>query len=270
MPQSGPPLFTQDIGAGVPLVLIHGGLSDGPGSWAPQTRSLATQHRLLIPDRRGAGRSPKEPRPYTIRGDAVDMLDLMDRAGVRQAHIAGFSYGGLVAVEMSCQAPDRLLSLHLIEPPYLSLLPADPSVSALTASGAAVFRHAGEQDPEDTARDFFRMLVGERGVERMVASASWSAIVAEATRVRDEQEPSTYPQDRLHHLTLGVPVRVYSGGRSHQGLQRVARRLSALLPGSELIVFPDAPHAVQFAGNGFDTELLRVTGGAGGMDGVPR
>ncbi|MCC6792694.1 MAG: alpha/beta fold hydrolase, partial [Thermomicrobiales bacterium] len=107
---TNPPLHVLDVGTGPPLVLIHGDFNDGPGAWSRQIASLASEHRLLVVDRRGHGASPREPRPYTIAADARDVLDAVDARGIDRVHLAGHSYGGLVAIEIARQSPGRIRS----------------------------------------------------------------------------------------------------------------------------------------------------------------
>src|SRR4051812_22315484 len=107
------PISFHDIGSGPPLLLVHGDFNDGPGAWSMQMDSLARHHRLIVVDRRGHGASPREPRPYTVASDAADLLTVADQVGAESFHLAGHSYGGLVAIELSRRAPDRVRSLHL-------------------------------------------------------------------------------------------------------------------------------------------------------------
>src|SRR5690606_31147064 len=131
------PIFWRDVrgpsslGVSSVWMLIHGDFSDGPGTWSDQMRAAAPGHRLLILDRRGCGQSPRGPVPYTIGGDAEDALEVAERAGAPSFHLMGHSYGALVAIEMVRRRPRAVASLHLIEPPYMSLLPHDPDVAAL-------------------------------------------------------------------------------------------------------------------------------------------
>ena len=63
---------------------------DRADEWQAQ-RSLAEEgFRLLVPDRRGYGRSPAAEREDFLR-DADDIADLMGDG----AHLVGHSYGGL-------------------------------------------------------------------------------------------------------------------------------------------------------------------------------
>jgi pimeloyl-ACP methyl ester carboxylesterase len=253
------PINLLDVGSGPPLVLIHGDFNDGPGAWSRQIASLAAHHRLLVVDRRGHGASPREPRPYTIAGDADDILDAVNRAGVDRFHLAGHSYGGLVAIEIARKAARRVRSLHLIEPPYLALLPDDPEISRLIDCGLEIQRHAAEWGAERTAEAFFSMLAGEQAVQKMQTSPGWPSVVNEATRISDAEYPSLYPATAIEDLQLSVPVKVYSGGRSHAGLQAVAARIAELIPLAEYVVIPNGTHAVQYTGEPFDRELLAVT-----------
>ena len=53
-------------------------------------------------------------------------------------------------------------------------------------------------------------------------------------------------------------------GRSHPGLQKLARRLAELIPSAELIEVPPATHAVQQFTEHFHPALLAVTAGGDG------
>ena len=258
------PIFYQEIGAGSPLLLIHGSFSNGPATWAGQMEELRHYHRLIVVDRRGHGQSPAEPRPYTIAGDAADVLEAADRAGAGEIHVAGHSYGGMVALEMARIAPHRIRSLHLIEPPYLSLMPDDSDVSSVIEQGQSIFRNAARVGPEQTATAFMEMLIGSAALAELRNSPAWPGIVREAGRTAYEQFPVEYPPESLAEMRADFPVQVYTGGRSHPGLQKLARRLAQLIPGAGLIEVPAATHAVQQFTEHFHPALLAVTAGGDG------
>ncbi len=253
------PLFYHDLGTGEPLVLVHGSFSTGAATWGAQMRTLAACHRLLVVDRRGHGASPRAPRPYTIAGDALDILAAADQADMAAFHLAGHSYGGLVAIEIARRAPERVRSLHLIEPPYLALLPDDLHVRELDRRGRTIFAQAGRWEPEQIAAAFFELLLGPAGLQALQARRAWPAIVAEAKRAADEEFAGDYPAGVAAALRLHGPVQVYTGGRSHPGLRALARRLAALIPGARLVEVSDADHAVQRWNEPFDAALLAVT-----------
>ncbi len=241
------------------MLLVHGGFNDGATAWSAQVETLGASHRLLFVDRCGHGRSPREPRPYSIEGDALDVLAVADRAGAGKFHLVGHSYGGLVAIELAALAPDRLLSLHLVEPPYLALLPNDPDVQALSDGVRRILSRGCQQSPEEIASKFFRLLAGSAGLDRVRESSGWPAVVREAERILDEQFAGDYPPERLGHLTLDVPVQVYTGDRSNPAQRKVARRLSQLLQNARIVEIPTATHFVQARAEEFNSQLLSVT-----------
>jgi len=55
---------------------------------------------------------------------------------------------------------------------------------------------------------------------------------------------------------------VYTGGRSHAALQKVARRL-AEAASARLVIVPEAGHAVQHAGDALQQSLLLYLSAAG-------
>jgi len=254
------PLHYLDVGAGPPLLLVHGDFLDGPTTWGAQIETLPTRHRLIVPDRRGRGQSPKEPRPYTIGGDAADLLATADAAGVDRFHLCGQSYGAIVALEVAGQAPERLLSLHLIEPPYLALLD-DPAERERMLVAVEIFARARERGPERTVTDFVTMLAGPEAAVRLRTRPVWAVMLRESAALADVEPPSSYPAAAVDGLRLDVPVRVYRGGRSSRGLRRIAERLAARLPGAELVDIAEAPHDVQRVHGPFNEALLAATGG---------
>ena len=253
------PLAYIVAGTGPPLLLIHGAFANGQSSWNIQLKTLPEHHRLLVVDRRGHGASPREPRPYTIAGDATDVLKVADLAATATFHLVGHSYGGLVAIEIARRAPQRIRSLHLIEPPYLSLLAGEPDVGALTRQSQVIFQHARAWAPERIAAAFFELILGPDGLAELQTHQSWCDIVREASRGADEEFTGAYSPGALDDLRLGAPVRVYTGTRSHPVHQKIARRLAESIRGAHLVEVPEATYAVQRCVEPFHQVLIAVT-----------
>ncbi len=95
-------LYVESWGDGTPVVLVHGSLATGAEEWDAQ-RPLADEGvRLLVPDRRGYGRSPFAEGEDFLR-DAEDIAELMGDG----AHLVGHSYGGLGALFAAARRPRR-------------------------------------------------------------------------------------------------------------------------------------------------------------------
>src|SRR5262249_2663678 len=59
-----------------------------------------------------AGKPP--PPPYTLHDMATDAVGLLDALGIKKAHIAGPSMGGMIGQIIAAEHPDRTLSLTSI------------------------------------------------------------------------------------------------------------------------------------------------------------
>ena len=260
-----PPLWSEvlDIAPGAiaarrepAFLFVHGDFSTGPVTWSRQWSGLAGLRRLIVVDRRGHGRSPAEPSPYTLRADARDILRVAaERAGGPVA-LVGHSYGAIACIEAALIAPERVAALHLIEPPLLGLAPGDPAVAALADAARALHAAAPQLPAEELARRFFALVAGDAAAEALRERPVWQALVAEAARFGREEFAGEYPPDRPARLRHSLPVTIYSGSESHPALRRLARRLHELLPQSRLLSFPGAAHDVQRLGEPFNRALL--------------
>ena len=102
-----------EAGQGDPLVLIHG-LGGSRSDWELQWPALTPHFRMVTPDLRGHGASPRPPGPYRIGLFAADVATLMRRIEARPAHVVGLSLGGAVAQQLALDAPELVRSLVLV------------------------------------------------------------------------------------------------------------------------------------------------------------
>lgn len=111
-----------DVGAGQPVVLIHG----WPLShrmWEAQVNALTDAgYRCVAYDRRGFGESGKPASGYDYDTFASDLNDLMTSLDLRDVALAGFSMGGgEVARYLGRYGDDRVSKAMLLGavPPFL-------------------------------------------------------------------------------------------------------------------------------------------------------
>jgi 3-oxoadipate enol-lactonase len=105
-------IYWEEEGKGEPLLLIMG-LSFSLAMWGELRPFLAQHFRLILFDNRCVGRSDTPRHPFSIAAMAQDALCVLDAAGVEAAHVLGFSMGGMMAQELACRSPGRVLSLIL-------------------------------------------------------------------------------------------------------------------------------------------------------------
>ena len=97
-------------GNGDPVILIHGGLSNGD-HFVNQIPVLAENHEVVVMDSRGHGRSSFDDTPISYAVMAEDVLGLMDHLGIDKASIVGWSDGGIIGLDIAIHHPERLIKL---------------------------------------------------------------------------------------------------------------------------------------------------------------
>jgi 3-oxoadipate enol-lactonase len=109
---SGVRIAWERRGAGEPLLLIHG-LGYARWGWEPVVNGLAQSHEVVLFDNRGIGESDAPVGPYSVRLMAEDAVAVLDAAGLESAHVLGTSLGGMVALQVALDWPERVDRLVL-------------------------------------------------------------------------------------------------------------------------------------------------------------
>jgi 3-oxoadipate enol-lactonase len=94
-------------GVGKPLVLANS-LGSNLRMWDAQVEALSAHFELIRFDARGHGHSDVPPGPYEIGDFGRDVIDLLDHLEIEYAHVAGISLGGMTAMWLAINAPDRV------------------------------------------------------------------------------------------------------------------------------------------------------------------
>jgi len=113
----GVALFERRVGSGPPTVVLHGGPGAHHDYLLPGFDRLATHRTLIYYDQRGGGRSavPREV-PVGWREQVEDLEALRIVWGIERLSIAGYSWGGLLALLYALEHPDRVDRLGLVSP----------------------------------------------------------------------------------------------------------------------------------------------------------
>ncbi len=110
-------IFERRIGSGPPTVVLHGGPGAHHDYLLPGFDALATGRELIYYDQRGGGRS-QVPRdvPVGWREQVQDLEALREVWRLERLTIAGYSWGGLLALLYATEYPERVGRLALISP----------------------------------------------------------------------------------------------------------------------------------------------------------
>jgi len=101
------------VGAGEPLVLLHGGIQSGE-MFDPFVPDLSSEYRLIIPDLRGHGSSTNPDGRWDTRQFARDVFALLDHLGVERFRAVGVSAGGMTLLHMATQQPQRVVAMVVV------------------------------------------------------------------------------------------------------------------------------------------------------------
>jgi 3-oxoadipate enol-lactonase len=105
-------IFYWTLGDGPPVVLLHP-FPVHHEFWLPLTDTLASRHRLILPDLRGHGDSGVGDGAATMEKHAADVRAVMDDADVGRAPMIGVSIGGYLLFEFWRKYRSRVAALGL-------------------------------------------------------------------------------------------------------------------------------------------------------------
>jgi 3-oxoadipate enol-lactonase len=114
-----PTIFANDltiaydvVGAGPPLLVLHGATTSGEQDLGTHLDVLATAFRVYLPDARGHGGSSWDPARGIQTADLVDdVRALADELGLDTFHLLGFSMGAMTALHVAATWPGRVRTL---------------------------------------------------------------------------------------------------------------------------------------------------------------
>lgn len=245
-------------GTGVPVIFVHGSLSDG-GYWADQMGPFSRHYRTIAYSRRYSYPNNNPSRPgYSAVVDAEDLAAFIHSLHLGKVVIIGHSYGALTALFLARRHPELVQAFVLAEPPAISLLLHLPNNQAKT--GIAEFNDI-QQHMVVPMQRAFRKGDREAGIAAFMAYVfkdphAWDKMSQSAKRdaLRNAGEwdvmmtkgtlfPDIEPQT-IQGIT--VPTLLLSGARSYPFLGPITEELARLLPHSQTKILPDAGHQMWY------------------------
>lgn len=236
----------ESVGAGIPVVLVHGSLATGTDEWEAQLPLADDGFQLLILDRRGYGQSPPARGEDFVR-DGVDITDLIHSAA---AHLVGHSYGGLGAMMAAAARPQNVLSLTLLEPPTFGVASGDAAVRQLDQELQDLW---SEDLPDEDWLTRFLRTVGTDPAT--LPSELVASLVPLVPLLRHGRPPWDTQLPLAELAATPFPKLVVSGGHS-RAFDAMCDELASQIGGSREVV-PGAGHEIQFTGPALNRVLLK-------------
>ena len=236
----GGQIYYETCGKGAQaIVLIHDGVINS-ASFDDMWPILCKDFRVVRYDRRGYGKSPAAKAPYSPQ---EDLAAVMRAAKFDHASLAGFSFGGGLAVSYAILHPEQ--------------------VDRLVICGAAI--NGFQPSPsfgKQITRIMMPMIIGDFGaVIANAAKSGWvmapghDAAIAEALAIlkaspqdlrHQTRDPiKGWPSDLPRMGEIKAPTLIMTGDHDIADNQATSGAAQALIPGSRRIVIDDAGHLMQ-------------------------
>jgi 3-oxoadipate enol-lactonase len=236
------PLHYEALGAGRPIMLIHGFTNYGL-AWAPQLSALVhAGNRVILPDLHGHGASQPATALCTVADLATDMAALLDHVGIGPAVLCGLSLGGMVAQQMAIDHPDRVAAL-IVANSRSSF--SGPELAAIVDGWIALFRQ--DEGPLKRLRATWPTLVSEAFRESSSGRAvfdAWARVLAAVpgSSFCHVAQGMTHFDVRRRLGAIRAPSLVICGEHDHLFSPDQAREIASEIAGSAYVVIPGAGH----------------------------
>jgi len=226
-------------GGGPPLVLLHGGPTDGR-EWRRQLEGLSDEFTVVAWDMPGSGGSDDPPEDYVPRDYADCLAAFIDRLELRHPHVLGLSFGSGLALE--------LVRWHPEIPRSLVLASAYAGWAGSLSAEAVAQRKAGmarmiELPPDAWAREWLPTLLTPTAPPDVVDELS--AILSEFhPSAQRAMLRSGWTEHDVRDVLprIRVPTLLLYGDRDVRSPAAVAEAMHAQIPGSRLVFIRGAGH----------------------------
>ena len=217
--------YYESHGEGEPLLLLHGGLCTIETFFA-QTPELAKRFRLILPERRGHGRTADVDGPITYEAMARDTVAFMAALGIESAHFVGYSDGANVGILVAMARPDLVRRFVSISGNF--------DCEGLTDEGRAFF--------ESMQADTFIPMLADLYKKASPDGPDHWPVVFEKMRRMFLSEPKIRPTQLG---SIKAPTLVMAADRDLMTLEHTLALFQAI-PNAQLCIVPGATHALLF------------------------
>lgn len=226
-------------GAGPPLILLHGGVGDGRGTWRDQIDGLSDQFTVIAWDAPGVGRSSDPPESFRLPDYADCLAMFVEALSLEHPHIAGLSFGAGLAIEFYGRQPEvpRSLVLAGAYAGWAGSLPPEQVEQRLQLA----LDLAGKPPVELVDQLLPTMFSGSaprEGVDRFRKSISGFHPAGVRNMAR------SFAEADLRHVlpSIEVPTLLLYGDHDVRSPVSVAERIHAAIPTSKLVVMRGVGH----------------------------
>lgn len=153
-------LFYRELGAGQPLIILHG-LLGSSDNWYTLSKIFAEKFRVFVVDQRNHGQSPHST-DHNYKLLTEDLKDFLNEHSLENPIIIGHSMGGKTAMNFAIKYPDLVDKIIIVDiVPKAYPVHHDAILDGLKAIPLKTIQSRGEADailseyvPEPSVRQF--------------------------------------------------------------------------------------------------------------------
>jgi pimeloyl-ACP methyl ester carboxylesterase len=226
-------------GDGQPIVLLHGYVGDGLGTWSGELDALSDGYTVIAWDAPGFASSSDPPESFTLADYADCLAGFVKALDLDRPHVCGLSFGGGLALELYRRHPQVVRSLVLVSAyaGWTGSLPSEVVEFRLTQALRLADLPAEELIGAVVPTLFSPSAPGEF-VERFVASMRDfhpAGLRATARSFARADLRDVLP-------TIDVPTLLIYGGDDVRAPRDVAESIHAAIPRSKLVMIEGTGH----------------------------
>lgn len=214
----GAKIHYTSYGRGDALLFLHGGLAFSD-YWANQVKPFAKNYRVILIDSRGHGRSTSDDKQITYERMEKDIIAVLDQLGIQKASVVGWSDGGIIALVMGINHPERISGIFAL---------------------AANMNPTGIK-PDDAAHPRFEAYAKRSALEYTQVSPTptkYSQFAAAVGRMWDNEPDYTASQ----LSSIYAPTVIAVGANDEAIEPEHSAYLARTIPNAHLVIFPNLGH----------------------------
>jgi pimeloyl-ACP methyl ester carboxylesterase len=238
-----------DSGAGVPVVFVHGVITDRR-TWLAQEDAVASRYRFVAVDLRHHGQSERVGA-YRLAQHGEDLKAVLRTLAAPRAVLVGHSFGASVVVSLLLQEPQLAAGAVLVEPALDGALPKDASVLDLLTERNKRFKAAIAaltQHGDDAAMRTLAEWTDNGHVGRWdLVEPEYLAMLKDNAHtfrllLGTVNETASMGRDRLR--SIETPTLVVNGAETQRYFAEVGRATAEVMANARHVVLAGASHAV--------------------------
>lgn len=218
----------------VPVLMLHGGMMSFETSYGAMLPALTETHTVIGVEQQGHGHTPLHDGPLTAETMRRDTLGVLDALSVDRVHVVGFSAGGMLALELAVNAPERVASVVAIS-------------AASQPSGFMPGMIEMQKDPNyQPSPEVLALMPSEEDFADMAAEIAAKNPGGAATIPQTMQKITAFitsdwgwPDDRI--AAIAAPVLVVNGDTDFIEPEH-ALHLYRTIPEAQLAILPGTTH----------------------------